>query len=92
MREYRITSESCFVICPFHDPFNEYYPEIFQPAIEEAGLLPLRADEIFSPGMFMRDVVTGIFKSSVVLAELSGRNPNVFYELGLAHAYSKPVI
>jgi hypothetical protein len=42
--------------------------------------------------MFMRDVVTGISKSSVVLAELTGKNPNVFYELGLAHAYSKPVI
>jgi hypothetical protein len=85
-------SESCFVICPFYDPFNEYYSEIFQPAIKEAGLVPLRADEIFSPGMFMRDVVTGISQSSVILAELSGRNPNVFYELGLAHAFSKPVI
>jgi len=85
-------SESCFVVCPFHDPFNDYYSDVFQPAIREAGLLPLRADEIFSPGIFMRDVVTGIVTSSVVLAELSGRNPNVFYELGLAHAYSKPVI
>lgn len=82
----------CFVICPFHEPFNEYYAEIFQPAVEETGLRPLRADEIFSPGIFMRDVVTGIFQSSVVLAELSGKNANVFYELGLAHAYSKPVI
>ena len=85
-------SDSCFVICPFHDPFTEYYSEIYQPAIKDAGLLPLRADEIFAPGIFMRDVVTGIFQSSVVLAELSGRNPNVFYELGLAHAYRKPVI
>lgn len=84
--------EQCFVICPFHDPFNEYYSEIFQPAIREAGLIPLRGDEVFSPGIFMRDVVTGILKSSVLLAELSGKNPNVFYELGLAHAYSKPVI
>jgi hypothetical protein len=92
MREYWIMPESCFVICPFHDPFNEYYSEIFQPAIRDAGLLPMRADEIFSPGMFMRDVVTGILRSSVVLAELSGRNANVFYELGAAHAYSKPVI
>jgi hypothetical protein len=85
-------SERCFVICPFHDPFDEYYLEIFQPAIRDAGLNPLRADEIFSPGIFMRDVVAGISDSLVVLAELSGRNANVFYELGLAHAYSKPVI
>jgi hypothetical protein len=76
MRKYRVMSETCFVICPFHDPFNEYYSEIFQPAIQEAGLLPLRADEIFSPGIFMRDVVAGISKSSVILAELSGKNPN----------------
>ena len=83
MREYRIMSGSCFVICPFHDPFDEYYSEIFQPAIREAGLLPLRADEIFSPGMFMRDVVTGIFQSSVVLAELSGKIQTCFMSWAL---------
>ena len=84
--------ENCFVICPFHDPFNEYYLEFYQPAIRDSGLQPLRADEVFSPGIFMRDIVIGIFQSSVILAELTGRNPNVFYELGLAHAYRKPVV
>jgi hypothetical protein len=92
MREYRIMPGSCFVICPFHDPFGEYYSEIFQPAIREAGLDPLRADEIFSTGIFMWNVVAGIHKSPIVLAELTGKSPNVFYELGLAHAYRKPVI
>ena len=82
----------CFVISPFGEPFDEYYREIYQPAIARAGLQALRADEIFTPGVFMRDVVEKISSSSVVLAELTGRNANVFYELGLAHAFGKPVV
>jgi hypothetical protein len=84
--------EKCFVIMPFKSPFDEYYSDIYRPAIEDAGLVPVQSGEIFSPGMFMRQVVEGIRASIVVLAELTGRNANVFYELGLAHAYRKPVI
>jgi hypothetical protein len=85
-------SERCFVVCPFGEPFDEYYKEIYRPAIVDAGLVSLRADEVFSPGIFMRDVVNGILTSAIVLADLTGRNANVFYEVGLAHAYGKPVI
>src|SRR5437763_1454513 len=84
--------EYCFVVSPFGGAFDEYYLKIYQPAICAAGLTSLRADEVFSPGVFMRDVVGGILGSSVVLAELTGRNANVFYEVGLAHAFGKPVI
>jgi hypothetical protein len=60
-------TEQCFVICPFGEPFDEYYKEIYRPALEEAGLVALRADEVFSPGIFMRDVVNGILTSSFPL-------------------------
>ena len=86
------SSARCFVIMPFRAPFDEYFSEIFRPAIERAGLAAVQAGEIFSPGMFMRQIVDGIQSSSVILAELTGRNANVFYELGLAHAYRKPAI
>lgn len=81
-----------FVIMPFHPPFNEYYDEIIRPAVQKAGLLPQRADEILGAGAFMEDVVKGILSSKVIVAELTGRNANVFYELGLAHGLRKPVI
>jgi hypothetical protein len=87
-----VIGQFCFVISPFGDPFDAYYDEIYQPAITKAGLQPRRVDEIFKPGVFMQDVYEGIVSSVVALADVTGRNANVFYELGLAHALSKPVV
>ena len=68
------------------------YEEVFKPAIEAAGLSCVRADEIYGSKRIMQDVWDSIRAARVVLAELSGRNPNVLYELGLSHAIGKPVI
>jgi hypothetical protein len=93
VRKYLLIMPSqCLVICPLHQPFDEYDREIFQPAIQDAGLTPLPAGDIFSPGTLMRDAVAGIVASAIVLADLTGKDPNVFYQAGLAHAYGKPVI
>jgi hypothetical protein len=84
--------QTCFVIMPFGVPFNKYYERVYRPAIIDAGLEPQRADEIFTPGPFMGDVALGIIQSSIILAELTGRNANVFYELGLCHALEKTAV
>lgn len=84
--------QTCFVIMPFGNLFNKYYEKVYRPAIVDAGLEPRRADEIFTPGPFMTDVVLGIIKSSIILAELTGRNANVFYELGFCHALEKTAV
>lgn len=84
--------DTCFVMMPFGEWFDRYYKEIYVPAIKEAGLEPIRADELFSTGSVMEQIWEQIEKSKVLLADLSGKNPNVFYELGLAHAARKPVI
>ncbi len=81
-----------FVLMPFRDPFNKYYTSIFRPAVDAAGMRPLRADEIFGPGEIMRDLWESLQASRIVLAELTGRNPNVMYEVGLAHGIGKPVV
>lgn len=84
---------SCFVMQPFGGVLGTYYETIFKPAIEQVGLVPIRADhEIFSTGKIMDQVWRGIRQASVLVAELTSKNPNVFYELGLAHAQEKPVI
>jgi nucleoside 2-deoxyribosyltransferase len=78
---------------PFAAPLGEYYDKIHKPAIEKAGLRPVRADaEIFATGKIMDQVWHGINAAKVLVAELTMRNPNVFYELGLAHALKKPVV
>ncbi|MEQ1775673.1 MAG: hypothetical protein ABL891_17990 [Burkholderiales bacterium] len=85
--------DSCFVMMPFAPPLGDYYSKIYKPAIEKAGLRPVRADaDIFGTGKIIEQVWAGINSAKVLVAELTTRNPNVFYELGLAHALEKPVV
>jgi hypothetical protein len=84
---------SCFVMQPFAGALGSYYETIFKPAIQQAGLEPLRADaEIFGTGKIIDQIWRGIRESTVLVAELTSKNANVFYELGLAHALEKPVV
>jgi len=72
---------------------GNHYSLIFEPAIRKAGLRAVRADaDIFATGKIMDQVWTGINAAKVLVAELTSRNPNVFYELGIAHALTKPVV
>ena len=84
--------DTCFVMMPFGEWFDRYYQEIYVPAIKEAGFEPVRADEVFTTGSVVEQIWEQIEKAKLLLADLSGKNPNVFYELGLAHAATKPVI
>lgn len=71
---------------------DTYYREIFVPAIKDAGMEPIRADELFSTGSVIEQIWEQISGAKVLLADLTGKNANVFYELGLAHAAHKPVV
>jgi hypothetical protein len=53
---------------------------------------PVRADELFSTGSVMEQIWEQISKARVLRADLTDTNPNVFYELDLAHAARKPVV
>jgi hypothetical protein len=82
----------CFVISPFGGWHDEYHREIFCAAIKSAGLEPVRADDLFRSSNIVHDIWHLVTTSRVLLADLTGKNPNVFYELGLAHAARKPVL
>jgi hypothetical protein len=84
---------TCFVMQPFLGHLGGYFETIYKPAIEQAGLQALRADaEIFGTGKIMDQIWRGIAAADILVAELTSKNPNVFYELGLAHALEKPVV
>ena len=83
---------TCFVIMPFSSVFDSEYSNIIRPAIEIAGLKCIRADEIYSKPQVTANIWKALRSSRIVIAELSGKNINVFYELGLAHALGKPAI
>ena len=84
--------EICFVIMPFGGWFDKYYEDIYCPAISAAGMTPKRADDLYRPSNIVQDIWTYTKKAKIILADLSNKNPNVFYELGLAHALAKPAI
>jgi hypothetical protein len=87
------SAATCFVVQPFAAPLGGYYDLIFRPAIEQAGMTAVRADaEIFGTGKIIDQIWRGIQDAQILIAELTTKNPNVFYELGLAHASEKPVI
>jgi hypothetical protein len=86
------TKDICFAIMPFGGWLDDYYGAIYSPAIKTAGLEAHRADDLFRPSTIVNDIWSYTKKAKVLLADLSGKNPNVFYELGLAHALAKPVI
>src|SRR5262245_57913520 len=83
---------TCFVVMPFHALFETEYQRVLKPAIEGTGLECVRGDEIYSRAAIINDIWQSLRQSRVVVAELSGQNPNVMYEIGLAHAIGKPVI
>ena len=84
--------DTCFVMMPFGEWFDKYYQEIYVPAIKDAGFEPVRADELFTTGSVVEQIWEQIEKAKLLLADLTGKNPNVFYELGLAHAARQPVV
>ncbi len=93
-REPRVREflDTCFVMMPFGEWPDRYYQEVYVPAIKEAGYEPIRADEVFTTGSVVEQVWEQISSAKVLLADLTDKNPNVFYELGLAHAARKPVV
>ncbi len=89
----------CFVIMPFSDPegyekghFKKIYEQIFKPAIEDAGYTAFRMDENSESTLIQAKIYNHLINEPMVLCDLSSKNPNVLYELGIRHAYDKPVV
>ncbi|MBI3188256.1 MAG: hypothetical protein HYZ31_10395 [Gammaproteobacteria bacterium] len=79
------------VMMPFQAEFNPVYAAL-QAATISAGLRPIRADDFWEHHLVIQDIVNLIVRARIVICDCSGRNPNVFYEAGIAHALGKEVI
>ena len=93
------SEERCFVIMPISDQigypeghFTKVYEQIFKPAIEQAGYEAYRVDENVISDPIIGKIFEAIQECPMALCDLSSRNPNVLYELGLRQAYDKPVV
>ena len=93
------TKKTCFVISPIGEPGSETRERsdqilnyIIRPAVEGLGYETTRADEMERPGIITRQVITSVFEADLCIADLTERNPNVFYELAVRHVVRKPFI
>lgn len=79
------------VMMPFHPAFTPVYDNI-KNAANNSGLTCLRADDIWNHSTVIQDIFSLIFESFIVVCDFTGKNPNVFYEAGIAHTLGKHVI
>lgn len=82
----------CFYLGPFSETFNIIYRDHIVTAVKSQGFTIERADEIFGTQPIIEDIWEAINSASLVLADVTGRNPNVMYEIGMAHTVGKAVI
>ncbi len=81
-----------FVLMPFRKDMEGLYRDLIKPAVENTGYACFRADDLFTTNKIMDDIVDAIDRARFIIADLSGRNPNVFYEVGMSHEKNKKVI
>ena len=91
-RNFKPDSTFCFVLMPFQDSFFRLYEDGILPAAKAAGLRCKHAGEIFDNREIIEDVWESICTARLIVADVTGRNPNVFYELGICHTLGKEVI
>jgi len=91
---YPIDPRLAFVLMPFTPALTEIYQIFVKPTIEtpEFDLISRRADDIKSNRAIIQDVWKSLCEARLVIADLSGLNPNVMYELGIAHTLGKETI
>lgn len=91
--------KTCFFIAPIGDEGTEtrkrsdqILKHIIEPAANEAGYQAIRADKISEPGNITSQIVQHLIDDDLVIADLTGKNPNVFYELAVRHTLKKAVL
>ncbi len=84
----------CFVVMPFNDCDLEIvYDDFLKPVIEnECNLICERGDDVFGSNVIMDDIHRSINRASIIIADLTRKNANVFYEVGICHTLSKQVL
>lgn len=90
-RNMTIDSELCFLLMPFRESWSDDVWELLKGVISKCGLRCERADEK-DGRVIMDDIWDGVSRARVIIADLTAKNPNVTYEVGLADVLGKDVI
>ena len=87
----KIIENQVMCLMPFHKRYDKIYGAL-QNACEKCGYTAIRSDNQFQPGDILKYTIELILKSQIIIAVIDGRNPNVFYEIGIAQSIGKSVI
>lgn len=90
-RSFAPLRDECFVIMPFKARWSDAVYQTLQEVLKECDLVASRGDSTQGADI-MEDIWRGLNECKMVIAECTGRNKNVFYELGVAHTLGKDVI
>ena len=91
-RDKAVDKNLCFVLLPFTPDLKPIYRKIRQVIVLEHNLTCVRGDDMYTAGVVFEDIWNRLQEAQIVIADATGKNPNVFYEMGLAHALGKDVI
>ncbi|MDD5338968.1 MAG: hypothetical protein PHG35_06130 [Dehalococcoidales bacterium] len=86
-----IDKKLVFVLTPFNETKRDTYDAIVD-VCNKVGLICMRGDEEYVKGELLPHIIRQIVRARVIIANIEGRNPNVYYELGIAYAIDKPII
>jgi hypothetical protein len=81
-----------FVLMPFAESLQSVYDDHIKKVALSLNVRIGRADDFFGSDSIMKDIWSAIHAADVIIADCTGRNPNVFYEIGLAHAIGRQTI
>lgn len=81
-----------FVLMPFKESLRPVYEDHMRNLAMQHKYVMARADDLFSAGSLMSDIWNAMNAARVIVADCTGQNPNVFYEIGMAHTLGKTVI
>jgi hypothetical protein len=89
-----VDEKLCFIVMPFgNEHLNIVYEDFVKPPLENVcNLVCERGDDVFGSNVIMDDITKSIEKARIIVADLTDRNPNVFYEVGIAHTLNKTVL
>lgn len=90
-RDTVVNKATCFLIMPFGEEWSDTVSKILKDVMSEEGISTIRADEMHGENV-MEDVWNAIVKSEYMIADVTGKNPNVYYELGIAHTLGKKIL
>lgn len=81
-----------FVLMPFAPELKPVYDDHIAIVVKSQGLTVARADDFFTSRSVILDIWSALCKARLIIADCTSRNPNVFYEIGLAHVLGKSVV